>query len=94
MLSLPVEFLHESLIWNADHHLEFVNDDVKRGKMAKRTDMATLLQFWIQELDTNLQFIMTKLRTGEQHTQTSEMFRTAWERYLKIFVSCPREQMR
>ena len=44
MLSLPVEFLHESLIWDGDHRFEFVHDDVKCGKMAKRIDMATLLQ--------------------------------------------------
>ena len=43
MLSLP-EYLHESLIWDAAHRLEFVHDDVKCGKMAKRIDMATLLQ--------------------------------------------------
>ena len=29
MLSLPIEFLHESLIWDAGHRLELVHDDVE-----------------------------------------------------------------
>ena len=57
MLRLPVEFLHESLIWDAAHRLEFVHDNVKFEKKCKKDQYGNVVAVataWIQGLDTNL----------------------------------------
>jgi len=67
MLSLPVELLHESLIWNAAHHLEFVHDDVTHGKMTKRTNRATLLQLLLHGFRNLIQAALRSPKCNTHH---------------------------
>ena len=52
MFSLPIDFLHESLIWDAGHRFELVYDDVKNGKNNQYGNVVAVATPWIQELDT------------------------------------------
>ena len=68
MLKLPQKMLEESLIWDAAHRLELVHDDVKNGKKDQRGNILAVATPWLQDLDMTLRNIMTKFRTGEQHS--------------------------
>ena len=84
MLELPVEFLEDCLIWDAAHRLELVHDDVKNGKKDQRGNVIMAPTPWLKDLDSTLQFIMTKFRTGAEHSKLRTIAHEMGETFLEF----------
>ena len=84
MLHLPVEFLEDSIIWDAAHRLELAYENAKNGKNDQRGRCIFHPSPWLQDLDSVLQHIMTKFRLGKNHSDLRSVAHDLGETFLEF----------